>query len=50
MLGFKSFDNARIVIAGIEFAQKIKKRQYDLRQLGGVQASHAQMWQKSMVA
>jgi transposase-like protein len=50
MLGFKSFDNARVVIAGIEFAQKIKKRQYDLRQLGGVQASHAQMWQKSMAA
>ena len=50
MLGFKSFDNARVVIAGIEFAQKIKKRQYDLRHLGGVQASHAQMWLKSMAA
>src|SRR5919199_5243617 len=31
MLGFQSFVNARVVIAGIEFAQKIKKRQYDLR-------------------
>ncbi len=43
MLGFQSFDNTRVVIAGIEFAQKIKKQQYDLRRLGGVQTSQAQM-------
>ncbi len=35
VLGFQSFDNARIVIGGIEFAEKIKKRQYDLRRLRG---------------
>ena len=50
MLGFKSFDNARVVVAGIEFAQKILKRQYDLRRLGGADASHAQMWQRIMAA
>ena len=37
MLGFKTFLNARVVMAGIEFAQKIKKQQYDLRRIGGVQ-------------
>jgi transposase-like protein len=50
MLGFQSFENARVVIGGIEFAEKIKKRQYDLRRLGGVQASNAEMWQKAMAA
>jgi transposase-like protein len=50
MLGFKSFENARVVVAGIEFAQKILKKQYDLRRLGGVDASHAQMWQRMMAA
>jgi transposase-like protein len=50
MLGFKSFDNARIVLAGIEFAQKIRKQQYDLRHLGGVHASYARMWHRAMAA
>ncbi len=50
MLGFQSFENARVVISGIEFAQKIQKRQYDLRRLGGVQASHAEMWQRVLAA
>jgi hypothetical protein len=42
-LGFKSFENARVMIAGIELAQKISQRPYDLRQLGGTAASHAQV-------
>ena len=50
MLGFKTFLNARVVIAGIEFAEKIKKQQYDLRRIGGMQASHAEMWQRTMAA
>lgn len=50
MLGFQSFDNARVVIGGIEFAEKIKKRQYDLRRLGGIQASHAEMWRRVLAA
>ncbi len=28
MLGFKSFENARTVLAGIELIQKLKKGQY----------------------
>src|ERR687886_863007 len=39
MLGFKRFENARVVIAGVELAQKIRKQQFDLRRLGGTQAS-----------
>ena len=50
MLGFKSFENARVVIAGIELAQKISKSQYDLRRLGGADASHAHVWQRVMAA
>jgi hypothetical protein len=41
MLRFKSFEKARVVIAGIELAQKISQRPYDLRRLGGAAASHA---------
>jgi len=41
MLGFKSLENARVMIAGIELAQKISQRPHDLRRLGGTAASHA---------
>jgi hypothetical protein len=34
MLGFKSFQNA-VVICGIELAEKIKKQQFKIGQLGG---------------
>jgi hypothetical protein len=47
MLGFKTFVNARVVIAGIEFVEKIKKQHYDLIRIGGMQASHAEMWQRT---
>jgi putative transposase len=50
MLGFQSFENARAVIAGIEFAEKIKKQQYELRRLGGKDASKAEMCQRVMAA
>jgi transposase-like protein len=50
MLRFKSFDNARVVIADIELAQKINKRPYGLRRLGGTAASHAHVWQRVMAA
>ena len=43
-------ENARVVIAGIELAQKISKRQYDLRRLGGTEASQAHVWQRVMAA
>jgi hypothetical protein len=38
------------MLGGIEFAQKIKKQQYDLRHLSGSQASPAEMWQRAMAA
>jgi hypothetical protein len=44
------FENARVVFAGIEFAEKIKEQQCDVRRFGGVQASHAEMWQRPMAA
>ena len=50
MLGFKSLENARVVMAGIELAQKISKRPYDWRRLGGTDASHAHVWQRVMAA
>ena len=50
MLGFKSFENARVVIAGIELAQKISQRPYDLRRLGGTAASQSHVWQRVMAA
>lgn len=50
MLGFQSFENARVIISGIEFAEKIKKRQYDLRKIGGAHASPAEMWQRVLAA
>ncbi len=50
MLGFQSFDNAWVVIGGIEFAEKIKKQQYDLRRIGGAKASYAEMWQRVLAA
>jgi hypothetical protein len=46
----KSFENARVVIAGIELAQKISKRRYDLRRLGCTDASYAHVWQRVMAA
>ena len=50
MLGFQSLENARVVIACIELAQKISQRPYDLRRLGGTEASHAHVWQRVMAA
>ena len=50
MLGSQRFENARVVISGIEFAEKIKKCQYDLRRIGGAQANYAEMWQRVLAA
>ena len=46
--GFQSFANARVVVAGIDFAQKIKKEAYDLRRIGDTDASPAEMRQRGM--
>jgi transposase-like protein len=50
MLGLKIFENARVVISGIELAQRIRKGQFDLRQLGGARASDAEQWSRVLAA
>jgi hypothetical protein len=43
MLGFKSFDNARIVLAGIELIHKLKKDQYDVPYSSGTLSRNQQL-------
>ena len=50
MLGFKRFENARVVISGVELAQKIRKQPFDLRRLGGTHASEAEQWSRALAA
>ena len=50
MLGLKNFENARVVISGIELAQKIRKRQFDLRLLGAGLGSDAEQWSRVLAA
>jgi transposase-like protein len=44
MLGFKRFETAAVTIRGIELAEKIKKRQFDLRPLTGKATTAPEMW------
>src|SRR6202140_5444290 len=48
MLGLKSFPTAAVVISGIELAEKIKKGQYKIGQLGGRAATMAAIWQAAL--
>jgi putative transposase len=48
MLGFKSFENARIVIAGIELIQKLKKGQYGVPYNFGI--SSLDIWTNVLAA
>lgn len=50
MLGFKRFDNAEVTIGGIELAEKIKKGQFKLGQLGSRQASMSELWSAALAA
>jgi transposase-like protein len=50
MLGFQCFANARVVIGGVELAQKIRKQPFDLRRLGGGDASEAEQWSRVLAA
>ena len=43
MLGLKSFRTAAVVIGGIELAEKIKKGQFKMGELGGTRASMAEV-------
>ena len=50
MLGLKSFRTAAVVIGGIELAEKIKKGQFKIGQLGGRTASMPEIWQAALAA
>ena len=50
MLGLKSFQNAAVVIGGIEFAEKIKKGQFKLGKLGGRTATMPEIWHAALAA
>ena len=50
MLGLKSFRTAAVVISGIELAEKIKKKQFQMSKLGGATARMPQIWQAALAA
>jgi hypothetical protein len=50
MLGLKSFRTARVVIGGIELAEKIKKAQFKIGKLGGSKATMPEIWQAALAA
>jgi transposase-like protein len=50
MLGLKSFQNAAIVIGGIELAGKIKKGQFKLGKLSGRTATMPEIWHAALAA
>ena len=50
MLGLKSFQNAGVVIGGIELAEKIKKGQFKLGKLGGRTATRPEVWHAALAA
>jgi transposase-like protein len=50
MLGLKSLRTAAVVISGTELAEKIKKGQYKIGQLGGRTATMPAIWQAALAA
>jgi transposase-like protein len=50
MLGLKSFRTAAVIISGIELAEKIKKKQFQMSKLGGLTATTAEIWQAALAA
>jgi hypothetical protein len=50
MLGFKRFDHATIVIAGIELARKIKKGQFNVHRLMKRVGDIHDIWMAVLVA
>jgi hypothetical protein len=49
MVGLKSVD-AAVTISGIELAEKIRKRQFKTRKLGGRTATVPEIWQAALAA
>jgi transposase-like protein len=50
MLGLKSFNNAVVVIGGIELAAQIKKGQFQIGKLGGRTARVPEIWEAALAA
>ena len=50
MLGFKRFETAAVTIRGIELAEKIKKRQFNLRRLTGKATTGPEIWAAVLAA
>ena len=50
MLGLKSFRTAAVVISGIELAEKIKKGQFKIGNLGGSNATMPEVWRAALAA
>ena len=50
MLGLKSFQTADIVISGVELAEKIKKGQFKIGNLGGRRAMPQEIWEAALAA
>src|SRR6186713_2045771 len=48
MLGLKSYQTADIVIRGIELAEKIKKREFNVGKLGWRRAIPQEIWQAAL--
>ena len=48
MLGFKTFGNAQVTLSGIEFANKIKKGQFDTSEITGPGAMILQVWEAAL--
>jgi len=50
MLGLKCFRTAAVVIGGIELAEKIKKGQFKVGNLGGTKATTSEIWRAALAA
>jgi transposase-like protein len=48
MLGLKSFRMAGVVIVGIELAEEIKKKQFQMSKLGGLTVTMPEIWQAAL--
>jgi transposase-like protein len=50
MLGFKRFEKGAVTIRGIELAEKIKKHQFNLKPLTGIETTVPETWAAVLAA
>ena len=50
MVCLKSFGTPVVIISGIELAEKIRKRQFKIGELGGGTATAPKIWQAALAA